>query len=149
MRHNQIIKLINVIVTEDAIGNQIASTTERAVYANEYYVSQSEFYNASVAGLKPEKQFEMYSYEYQDEPKLEHDGVTYNIIRTEKRGDKIRLTCERIIADETGSAKLVDHKLVQDLKTLVETILADPDVTITPEDKAAYEAELVNVFVGW
>ena len=44
MRHNQIIKLINVIVTEDAIGNQIASTTERAVYANEYYVSQSEFY---------------------------------------------------------------------------------------------------------
>lgn len=149
MRHNQIIKLITVTVTEDAIGNQIASTTERAVYANEYYVSQSEFYNAAVAGLKPEKQFEMYSYEYQDEPKLEHDGVTYNIIRTEKRGDKIRLTCERIIADETGSAKLVDHKLVQDLKTLVETILADPDVTISEEDKAAYEAELVDVFVRW
>ena len=149
MRHNQIIKLINIITTEDAIGNQIASTTERTVYANEYYVSQSEFYNAAVADLKPEKQFEIYSYEYQDEPKLEHDGKVYNIIRTEKRGDKTRLTCERIIADETGSAKLVDHKLVQDLKTLVETILADPDVTITPEDKAAYEAELVNVFVGW
>ena len=149
MRHNQIIKLINVIVAEDAIGNQIASTTERTVFANEYYVSQSEFYNAAVAGLKPEKQFEMYSYEYQDEPKLEHNGVTHNIIRTEKRGDKIRLTCERIIADETGSAKLVDHKLVQDLKTLVETILADPDVTITPEDKAAYEDDLANVFVGW
>ena len=149
MRHNQIIKLINVIVTEDAIGNQIASTTERAVYANEYYVSQSEFYNAAVAGLKPEKQFEMYSYEYQDEPKLEHDGVTYNIIRTEKRGDKIRLTCERIIADETGSAKLVDHKLVQDLKDLVETILDDPNVIMPPGDKAAYEAALVAVFVGW
>ena len=149
MRHNQIIKLINVIVTEDAIGNQIASTTERAVYANEYYVSQSEFYNAAVADLKAEKQFEMYSYEYQDEPKLEHDGVTYNIIRTEKRGDKIRLTCERIIADETGSAKLVDHKLVQDLKDLVETILDDPNVIMPPGDKAAYEAALVAVFVGW
>ena len=69
MRHNQIIKLINVIVTEDAIGNQIASTTERTVYANEYYVSQSEFYNAAVADLKPEKQIEIYSYEYHDEPK--------------------------------------------------------------------------------
>ena len=149
MIHNQIIKLINVIVTEDAIGNQIASTTERAVYANEYYVSQSEFYNAAVAGLKPEKQFEMYSYEYQDEPKLEHDGVTYNIIRTEKRGDKIRLTCERIIADETGSAKLVDHKLVQDLKALVETILADENVTMTAEDRAAYQAALLAAFVGW
>lgn len=149
MRHNQIIKLINVIVTEDAIGNQIASTTERTVYANEYYISQSEFYNAAVADLKPEKQFEIYSYEYQDEPKLEHDGKVYNVIRTEKRGDKTRLTCERIIADETGSAKLIDHKLVQDLKALVETILNDSEVDMTPEDKAAYEAELVNVFVGW
>ena len=149
MRHSQIIKLITVTVTEDSIGNQVALTTERTVYANEFYVNQSEFYNASVAGLKPEKQFELYSYEYQGEPKLKHDTDTYNIIRTEKRGDKTRLTCERIIADETGSAKLVDHKLVQDLKTLVETILADPDVTITPEDKAAYEDDLANVFVGW
>jgi len=149
MRHNQIIKLINVIVTEDAIGNQIASTIERTVYANEYYVSQSEFYNAAVADLKAEKQFEIYSYEYQDEPKLEHDGKVYNVIRTEKRGDKTRLTCERIIADETGSAKLVDHKLVQDLKALVETILADENVTMTAEDRAAYQAALLAAFVGW
>lgn len=149
MRHNQIIKLITVTVTEDSIGNQVALTTERTVYANEFYVNQSEFYNASVAGLKPEKQFELYSYEYQGEPKLKHDTDTYNIIRTEKRGDKIRLTCERILADEIGSAKLVDHKLVQDLKDLVETILDDPNVIMPPGDKAAYEAELVNVFVGW
>jgi len=149
MRHNQIIKLINIITTEDAIGNQIASTTKRTVYANEYYVSQSEFYKAAVADLKPEKQFELYSYEYQGEPKLEHDGKVYNIIRTEKRGDKTRLTCERIIADETGSAKLVDHKLVQDLKTLVETILADENVTMTAEDRAAYQAALLAAFVGW
>ena len=148
MRHSQIIKLINVIVTEDAIGNQIASTTERTVYANEFYVNQSEFYNASVAGLKPEKQFELYSYEYQGEPKLKHDTDTYNIIRTEKRGDKIRLTCERILADEIGSAKLVDHKLVQDLKTLVETILADENVTMTAEDRAAYQAALLAASVG-
>ena len=149
MRHNQIIKLITVTVTEDSIGNQVALTTERTVYANEFYVNQSEFYNASVAGLKPEKQFELYSYEYQGEPKLKHDTDTYNIIRAEKRGDKIRLTCERIIADETGSAKLVDHKLVQDLKALVETILADENVTMTAEDRAAYQAALLAAFVGW
>jgi len=149
MRHNQIIKLITVTVAEDSIGNQVALTTERTMYANEFYVNQSEFYNASVAGLKPEKQFEIYSYEYQDEPKLEHDGKVYNIIRTEKRGDKTRLTCERIIADETGSAKLVDHKLVQDLKALVETILADENVTMTAEDRAAYQAALLAAFAGW
>lgn len=149
MRHNQIIKLITVTVAEDSIGNQVALTTERTMYANEFYVNQSEFYNASVAGLKPEKQFEIYSYEYQDEPKLEHDGKVYNIIRTEKRGDKTRLTCERIIADETGSAKLVDHKLVQDLKALVETILADENVTMTAEDRAAYQVALLAAFAGW
>jgi len=149
MRHNQIIKLITVTVTEDSIGNQVALTTERTVYANEFYVNQSEFYNASVAGLKPEKQFELYSYEYQGEPKLKHDTDTYNIIRTEKRGDKIRLTCERILADEIGSVKLIDHQLVQDLKALVETILADENVTMTAEDRAAYQAALLAAFVGW
>ena len=149
MRHNQIIKLISITITEDAVGNQIASTTERTVYANEFYVNQSEFYNASVAGLKPEKQFELYSYEYQGEPKLKHDTDTYNIIRTEKRGDKIRLTCERILADEIGSVKLIDHQLVQDLKALVETILADENVTMTAEDRAAYQAALLAAFVGW
>jgi len=149
MRHNQIIKLITVTVTEDSIGNQVALTTERTVYANEFYVNQSEFYNASVAGLKPEKQFELYSYEYQGEPKLKHDTDTYNIIRTEKRGDKIRLTCERILADEIGSVKLIDHKLVQDLKDLVETIMDDPNVVMPPGDKAAYKAALLAVFVGW
>ena len=149
MRHNQIIKLINVTVTEDSIGNQVALATERTVYANEFYVNQSEFYNASVAGLKPEKQFELYSYEYQGEPKLKHDTDTYNIIRTEKRGDKIRLTCERILADEIGSVKLIDHQLVQDLKALVETILADENVTMTAEDRAAYQAALLAAFVGW
>ena len=149
MRHNQIIKLITVTVTEDSIGNQVALTTERTVYANEFYVNQSEFYNASVAGLKPEKQFELYSYEYQGEPKLKHDTDTYNIIRTEKRGDKIRLTCERILADEIDSVKLIDHQLVQDLKALVETILADENVTMTAEDRAAYQAALLAAFVGW
>jgi hypothetical protein len=149
MRHSQIIKLITVTVTEDSIGNQVALTTERTVYANEFYVNQSEFYNASVAGLKPEKQFELYSYEYQGEPKLKHDTDTYNIIRTEKRGDKIRLTCERILADEIGSVKLIDHQLVQDLKALVETILADENVTMTAEDRAAYQAALLAAFVGW
>ena len=118
------------------------------MYANEFYVNQSEFYNASVAGLKPEKQFELYSYEYQGEPKLKHDTDTYNIIRTEKRGDKIRLTCERILADEIGSVKLIDHQLVQDLKALVETILADENVTMTAEDRAAYQAALLAASVG-
>ena len=99
MRHNQIIKLISVKITDDDIGNQVETPSERRIFANQFYVSSGEFYNAAVTGLKPEKMFEIYSYEYQDEEKLKHDDKIYRIIRTEARGDKVRLTCERVIAD--------------------------------------------------
>jgi len=99
MRHSQIIKLISVTITEDEIGNQVETEAERTVYANQFYVSSSEFYNAAATGLKPEKMFEIYSWEYKGEGKLKHDGETYRIIRTEARGDKARLTCEKVTAD--------------------------------------------------
>ena len=99
MRHNQVIKLISVTITEDDIGNQIETPTERDIFANEFYVGSSEFYSAAVAGLKPERQFEIYSLEYQDEEKLKCDDIPYRIIRTETRGDKTRLSCEKVAAD--------------------------------------------------
>lgn len=100
MRHNQIIKLITQTIFADGIGNQIETLTERQVFANEFYVNSSEFYQAAVTGLKPEKRFEIYLWEYLGEEKLKQDDIVYRIIRTEARGEKIRLTCEKIIADE-------------------------------------------------
>lgn len=99
MRHNQVIYLLSTTIIEDGIGNQIPTTTERKVYANEFSVSSSEYYNAAVTGLRPAKQFEIYSFEYQNEEQLKHDGANYRIIRTETRGEKTRLTCERVAAD--------------------------------------------------
>lgn len=99
MRHNQVIYLQAVTVVEDDIGNQVETVTERMVFANELSVSSQEFYNAAVTGLRPTKRFEIYSFEYQGEERLKHDGVVYRVIRTEKRGEKIRITCERVAAD--------------------------------------------------
>ena len=99
MRHDQVIYLLSVTVTEDEIGNQVETVTERMVFANELAVTSEEFYNAAATGLRPAKRFEVYSFEYQGEDRLKHDGVVYRIIRTEKRGEKIRLTCERVAAD--------------------------------------------------
>lgn len=99
MRHNQIIYLISVTTAEDEIGNQVETPTERKVYANEFTVNSNEFYNAAVTGLRPEKRFEVYSFEYQSEDRLKHNGITYRIIRTEAKGEKIRLTCEKVAAD--------------------------------------------------
>lgn len=99
MRHTEVIYLISTTTTPDAIGNQNETSSERQVFANEFYVNSKEFYNAAVAGLKPEKQFEIYSFEYENEKKLKHNNLIYNIIRAETRGDKTRITCERVIGN--------------------------------------------------
>lgn len=99
MRHNQVIYLQSVTVTEDEIGNQVETVTERMVFANELAVSAEEFYSAGQAGLRPTKRFEIYAFEYQGEERLKHDGVIYRIIRVETRGEKTRITCEKVVAD--------------------------------------------------
>lgn len=99
MRHNQVIYLISTTINEDEIKNQIEIPTERKVFANELSVGSGEFYNAALAGLRPEKRFEIYTREYQGEDKLKHDNTIYRIIRTEGKGEKTRLTAERVGAD--------------------------------------------------
>ncbi|OYD06060.1 hypothetical protein, partial [Paludifilum halophilum] len=99
MRHNDVIHLVGIEIIEDEIGNQIKQETERQVFANEMSVGQAEYYNAAVAGLRPEKRFEVYTFEYADERKLKHNGIKYQIIRTETRGEKTRITCERVAGD--------------------------------------------------
>ncbi|OUM85691.1 MAG: hypothetical protein BAA01_09490 [Bacillus thermozeamaize] len=100
MRHDQVIYLLSVTVEEDEIGNQIETITERMVFANELAVTSEEFYNAAATGLRPAKRFEVYSFEYQGEDRLRHDSVVYRIIRAETRGEKTRITCEKVVADD-------------------------------------------------
>jgi len=99
VRHNDVIYLVSIEIDYDDIGNSIETLSKRLVYANENEVGVSEFYNASVAGLKPEKRFEIYSFEYQGEDRVEHNDNMYRVIRASTRGEKTRLTCERVIAD--------------------------------------------------
>ncbi|SMO54999.1 phage head closure protein [Melghirimyces algeriensis] len=99
MRYNAVIHLVGTEIIEDEIGNQIEQETERQVFANEMSVGQAEYYNAAVSGLRPEKRFEVYTFEYANERQLKHNGIKYRIIRTETRGEKTRITCERVAGD--------------------------------------------------
>ncbi|WJQ03199.1 phage head closure protein [Geobacillus stearothermophilus] len=99
LRHHEVIHLLSSRIIEDDIGNQIEEYVERKVYANEFSVSATEYYNAAVAGMRPSKSFEIYSFEYNGEEKLKHNGVIYRIVRAETRGEKTRITCERVAAD--------------------------------------------------
>lgn len=95
MRFNDVIYLLSTEIIYDDYGVAKTQTIERKVYANQLGVSATEFYNAGVQGLKPERQFEIYSYEYADETQLLYGGKKYRIIRTQVKGEKIRLICER------------------------------------------------------
>lgn len=99
MRHNKVIYLLSTTIVEDDWGNEVERPVERKVYANEYSVSSSEFYNAAVTGLRPEIAFEIYSFEYNNEAKFEYDNEKYNIIRTQGKGEKIVLIGEKVAAN--------------------------------------------------
>lgn len=99
MRHKEIVNLITVTYSEDAVGNLVEVFSENSVYANEFSVGATEYYNAAAQGLRPSKAFEVYSFEYTGQYKLRHNGTIYNILRAESKGEKCRLVCERIGAD--------------------------------------------------
>ncbi len=54
MRHNEVIDLLTVTYATDPLGNQIETEIPRTIFANEFGVSSSEFYDAAAQGLKPE-----------------------------------------------------------------------------------------------
>lgn len=101
MRHNDAIHLIKQSVGYDELANPVKTTTERLVFANEMSVGFAEFYTAGNSGMKPEKQFEIYSFEYEGESTLRHDGREYKVIRTSGRGDKLRIICEGVVGHGT------------------------------------------------
>ena len=100
MRYDRELILIKQTVSEDNLGNQIIDDTKRSVLCGIKSVGRSEFYAASVEGLKPELVFTMYQFEYQDESIVEYEGQRYSVIRTYTTGFKeIELTCEKVIGN--------------------------------------------------
>lgn len=99
MRHKEVIFFVSTTIVEDELGNQIEQEVERGVFANEMSINQTEYYNAATSGLRPSKMFEVYSFEYDGEPKLKHNGKMYRIVRSETRGEKTRIVCEAVTAD--------------------------------------------------
>ena len=98
MRHNDVVFLLSKKVDYDDLGNVIETEDERMIYANQMAVSMKEFYEAGNKGTRPEKQFEVYAFEYGYETYLKHEGEKYKILRTATIGDKTRLICEKVIS---------------------------------------------------
>ena len=89
--------MITTEYVHDELMQQIEVESERRVFANEMSVSARVFYEAGSSDLKPEKQFQIYTFEYKGETKLRHGDTKYNVIRTMSKGDKLQIICERVI----------------------------------------------------
>ena len=98
MLFREVIQLISITYTENAMGDMIETKVEKQVFANKKSIRQSEFYQAASTGLKPELMFEVRSIEYDRQPKLKHDNKEYNIIREfTKNGEISELICEGMV----------------------------------------------------
>lgn len=76
-------------------GEPVQSMVWREVYANKKSVRQSEFYQASSTGLKPELIFEVNSFEFSNDEKVRYPvgtGKEYSIIRSYEKGEINELT---------------------------------------------------------
>lgn len=99
MRFDAVIDLIALTYTQDAIGQEVAARASRQVYANEFAVSSAEYYDAGRNGMKPERQYQVRSVDYADEKLLTVDGLEYEIVRTQRRGEWTLLSCQRTVAN--------------------------------------------------
>lgn len=80
------ITLIGKTYTEDEIGQQIPTETEKSVFAYVRDVSQSEAARP-IEGLIPSKVFDVLVTEYEDEDCIIYKDVRYQIYRTYLRDD--------------------------------------------------------------
>lgn len=89
-----------ILISEryDEDTNKILVEDKKEVYCKVKSISRNEFYNASTGGFKPSLVFIIHSFEYENEEKVEFDGITYNVIRTYMvNTEEIELTCEEVL----------------------------------------------------
>lgn len=100
-RPSEIIELVSTVPDVNDLGNTIETEVKRQIFADKKSIRQSEFYQASATGLKPELMFEVWTDEYQNEEALYYNGKKYKIIRTyDKNVRTMELICTGIVGTE-------------------------------------------------
>lgn len=96
MMWRDVLDLITVEITQDDVGGFTEQEFKRTVFANRKSIRSTEFYQAHAVGLRPEITFEIRFFEYQNEKRLEFQGVEYEVLRTfSKNQEMLDLICAR------------------------------------------------------
>lgn len=96
--------LISGTSTEtDEFGNPISEPTRTEIQATKKDISQSEFYQAAQANIRPAVEFIVNADEFNGEPLVEWQGSQYSINRTYQRNlDEVELYLEQKVGDLNG-----------------------------------------------
>ena len=96
MDRSNVLTLVDVTYTADAINQQIPQETTRDVFCDVSSVSAQEFFDAGQIGLKPEWRVTMFSPDYNGEQIAELNGIRYGVYRTYLgKNETIELYLER------------------------------------------------------
>lgn len=93
------ITLLKRTITSDTIGvqNETIEQTEVPLLKVEDIYS-NEFYEAEAQGYKPELRLRLSTLNYDNQPELIYNGITYTVVRTQTPViDETILVCERKI----------------------------------------------------
>lgn len=98
MWNNELTLIKDGNIEYDDIGNPISDgPIETTVFCEVNSISRNEFYNASMAGLKPSIVFTVHPYEYNDEIQIKFEDNNYKVMRTYlKNTEELELTCEKV-----------------------------------------------------
>jgi SPP1 family predicted phage head-tail adaptor len=85
---DDIINLCSMGITKDEIGNQIPTPSSTEVFCTVESISQSEYFQASQKGLKPQLKITMWEFDYSGETTIEWNTKKYTVYRTYLRNDE-------------------------------------------------------------
>ncbi len=90
---SEVIRLIKVNKVKDSTGELRDSKSEREVFAKILSIGTQEYYQAQASGFKPELKFVLADYlDYENEKKIVHDGMEYDVIKTYRKGRELEIT---------------------------------------------------------
>lgn len=100
--YNEVITLVAEAKVPDEYGDLQITETTRDIFATLKSISQSEFYQAQAAGLKPEAKFVIADYlDYDNEKVVRYvpyggaEAEEYRVLRTYRDGNTLELVCKR------------------------------------------------------
>ena len=94
---HDVITLVALNITKDSLGIEVSTEALREVFAEVSSITQTEFYAARDAQIKPEYRFRVFFGDYNGEEILEYQDKRYGIYRTFRSGDYMELYAERKI----------------------------------------------------